>query len=180
MVQTGDILPPNVLELEAGWVLDWDALLRLKDLRKLSLFTTSLEDEDDLTVERVNMIRTQLTNITSMEVIRGRCVTEELIRAYAQLPLHSLRDAHVMASAAPTIAPHLSSLMSMTGLKLSVKGPAGRPADTWQHLAKGLTPLTQLVELDLWGLTWPHGTMLVETALLTNRLQQRLCLLQGL
>jgi hypothetical protein len=148
MVQTGDILPPNLLELETGWVLDWDAVLRLQKLRKLFLSLTLL---DDLTVERINKIRSQLTRLTSMRVDGGDALTEDLIRAYAQLPLHSLQGVEIKADAVPAVAPHLRRLTSVTSLKLGVEGQHGWQAGTWEHLAQGLTPLTQLVDLDLRG-----------------------------
>jgi hypothetical protein len=152
MVQTEDILPPNLLELETGFILDWDAVLRLQDLQKLSL---QVSLDDDLTAERVNRISGQLTSLISVGITecpsRREALTEQLIRAYAQLPLHSLERVAIKADAMPAVAPHLNLLASVTGLKLDVQGQHGWQGDTWRCLAQGLTPLTQLVDLDLMG-----------------------------
>lgn len=136
MVQNGDILPPNLLELETGWVLDWDAVLRLQELRKLSLRVSS---DDDITAERIRSIKAQLTSLTSVAIIYGEPLTEELIRAYAKLPLYSMKHVQIKADAVPAVAPHLSLLMSLTKLQMRVEGVVepmhpGWQADTWRHL----------------------------------------------
>jgi hypothetical protein len=137
-VQSGDVLPPMVQEMEAPEVIAWDPLLKLRSLHLLR--TRSLP-------AGVAARMTKLASLQALFAEHAAVGREELV-AYAKLPLLELSSTHIAAAAVPELAgltrvTHLDIIFDRSGL---IDDHVAR-LTTLQHLTSALQHLTRLVVL---------------------------------
>lgn len=140
-VRQGDVLPPNVLKLSAGFAQSWEPVLQLSHLQKLYAVAAPREV--------LNCMPTRLSSLQAFhETWAGwQQWSVEDIEMLAKLPTRELSCTRLSA---PALL-QLSRLTGLTSMEIGLSDAA-----VWQQLPAPLGRLTQLVKVSVSGPDWEH------------------------